>query len=216
MLVGGVILQKLGPRWTTLTGGWVMSLGVLLSYFTIKVSFWLFIVTYGFIFGVGVGIAYIGPLTAVMRWMPKWKGVANGVVVAGFGLSALIFNLVQTIYVNPHNIDPVINPNGEKYFVDSDLLQRVPKLFLILGGVFASMQLVGSLLLVYPPDRHTNSDQSYVSTKNKEENDNSIASSSKGTNCSGTDKFSEQRISDQLISQGITFRTSISETGGRR
>ncbi len=205
MIVGGAILQKLGPRWTTLAGGWVMSLGVFLSYLTIKVSFWLFLVSYGLIYGAGVGIAYIGPLTTVMRWMPKWKGVANGVVLAGFGLSALIFNLVQTIYVNPHNIDPVINPNGEKYFVDSDLLQRIPKLFLILGGVFASMQLVGSLLLVYPPGQHTNTDQSYIRINTKEETDNSSISSSKGTDWSNNSKFPKQGIMDQSASEEKTL-----------
>ena len=44
----------------------------------------------------GIGIAYVGPLSYAMRWLPRWKGVAGGCVVAGFGLGALIFNQVQS------------------------------------------------------------------------------------------------------------------------
>lgn len=153
MFLGGWMVRRIGPRWTTLIGGWVMSLGVCLTYFTIKVSFWLVLLTYGFMFGVGVGIAYIGPLSSAMKWLPKWKGFANGIVVSGFGLGALIFNVVQTFYVNPSNKEADFkDKDGDEYFTDQDLLHRVPNLFLILGGSYAVMQLVGSLLLTNPPE----------------------------------------------------------------
>ena len=148
MFIGGWMVRKIGPRLTTLIGGWTMSLGVGLSYFTIKISFFLLLLTYGLLFGIGVGVAYIGPLTSAMMWMPKRKGFANGVVVAGFGLGSLIFNAVQTSFVNPHN--KVIN--GDEYFTDPDLLHRVPSMFLLLGGIYAVMQLIGSLLITNPPE----------------------------------------------------------------
>ena len=88
MFLGGFLVKKIGSRWTTLIGSLIMSAGVTLSFFTIKVSFWLLLLTYGLIFGIGVGMAYIGPLTCAMKWLPKWKGFANGIVVAGFGLGA--------------------------------------------------------------------------------------------------------------------------------
>ena len=123
-----------------------MSAGVLLSYFTIKVSFWLLLLTYGFTFGVGVGIAYVGPLSCAIRWMPRWKGVAGGFIVAGFGLGGLIFDQVQSYYINPHNLKPT-----DGYFTDHDLLDRVPSVFLILGGTYAVMQFIGSMLIANPP-----------------------------------------------------------------
>lgn len=158
MFLGGWMVRKIGPRWTTLIGGWIMSLGVGLTYFTIRVSFWLVLLTYGLLFGVGVGIAYIGPLSSAMKWLPKWKGFANGIVVAGFGLGALIFNVVQTIFVNPDNVSAKKNENGEDYFTDPDLINRVPYLFLILGGSYAMMQLIGSLLLANPPEGYETQD----------------------------------------------------------
>ena len=152
MFLGGWMVRKIGPRFTTLIGGLVMSTGVALTYFTIKVSFWLMLLTYGFLFGVGVGIAYIGPLSAAMKWLPKWKGFANGIVVAGFGLGALIYNAVQTSFVNPHNYPTHKDENGEDYFTDPDLLHRVPIMFLLLGGSYAVLQVIGSLLITFPPE----------------------------------------------------------------
>lgn len=43
------------------------SLGTFLSALTVKVSYYLFLLTYGFMFGVGVGIAYAPPLTVAMK-----------------------------------------------------------------------------------------------------------------------------------------------------
>ena len=158
MFVGGWMVKKIGPRWTTLIGGWLMSVGVGLSYFTIKVSFWLLLVTYGLLFGVGVGIAYIGPLNSAMNWMPKWKGLANGIVVAGFGFGAFVFNYVQTFFINPHNLEVVKDDHGDKYFTDPELVSRVPMVFIILAATYAVMQLVGSLLITNPPDGYADQD----------------------------------------------------------
>lgn len=158
MFLGGWMVRRIGPRFTTLIGGWTMSLGVFLSYFTIKLSFWVFLLTYGLMFGIGVGIAYTGPLRAAMKWLPKRKGLANGIVVAGFGLGALIFDAVQTTYVNPSNKKAESNENGDKYFTSPDLISHVPTMFLILGGSYAVMQLIGSLLITDPPEDYGEQD----------------------------------------------------------
>ena len=147
MCLGGWLEKRVGPRLSTLAGGWLMSAGVLASFFTIKVSFWLFLLSYGLVFGLGIGIAYVGPLSCAMRWMPRYKGVAGGFVVAGFGLGALFFDQVQSLYINPHNV----KPDEDGFFRDKVLLDRVPFVFLILGGTYAVMQLVGSLFIVNPP-----------------------------------------------------------------
>ena len=175
MFLGGWLERRIGPRLSTLIGGWLMSIGVLLSYFTIKVSFWLLLLTYGLVFGLGVGIAYVGPLSCAMRWMPRWKGLAGGFVVAGFGLGALVFDQVQSYYINPRNL----KPNDDGYFTDRELLDRVPFLFLLMGGTYAVMQLVGSLLIVNPPynlnthprKENNNKKQSYTQEKTKEKKD---------------------------------------------
>nr|KAG5698618.1 hypothetical protein BaRGS_003132 [Batillaria attramentaria] len=70
--------------------------------------------TYGVMFGLGIGFAYAIPLGVAMRWMPDRPGLVNGFVVAGFGGGAFIFDQIQTAYVNPHNLTPDITDKGEK------------------------------------------------------------------------------------------------------
>ncbi|XP_072035069.1 apicoplast pyruvate carrier 1-like isoform X2 [Amphiura filiformis] len=158
MLFSGFLLTKLGLRNTTLFGGWIMSAGMLLSYLTIQSSFYVLAITYGFMVGVGVGIAYTPPLVCSMKWLTNRKGLANGFVVAGFGGGSFIFNQVQTAYINPNNVAPNItlpkHPD-EKYFDDPEVLDNAPNSFLILGAIYAVMQLIGVLLLFEPQEhRH--------------------------------------------------------------
>ena len=57
--------------------------------------------------------------------------------VGGFGLGAFIFNQIQTAYLNPsnHKLD------DGKYFTDEKILNRVPSLFLLLGCLYAIIQV---------------------------------------------------------------------------
>ena len=48
----------------------------------------------------------------ICQWMPSHRGFANGVVVAGFGAGALIFDQVQTAYINPHNLKVAVTAHG--------------------------------------------------------------------------------------------------------
>ncbi|RUS90172.1 hypothetical protein EGW08_002051 [Elysia chlorotica] len=113
MSLSGLIQKKLGPRLTCLLGGWLMSFGVLVTYFTIEISFFLTVVTYGLLFGAGIGISYTMPLSCGMKWFPERKGLVNGLVVAGFGGGAFIFNQVQTAFINPDNLPAELDVGNE-------------------------------------------------------------------------------------------------------
>ncbi|KAK7090715.1 L-lactate transporter-like isoform X2 [Littorina saxatilis] len=152
MFFGGLMEKRLGPRLTVLLGAWFQSLGVMLTYFAIQYSFAATTITYGLMFGLGIGIAYAVPMAVGMRWLPKRKGLVNGCVVAGFGGGAFIFDQIQTAYINPNNLSPDLTINGDKFFTQDDILDKVPMMFIILGGTYAVMQLIGCLLLTNPPD----------------------------------------------------------------
>ena len=47
------------------------------------------------------------------QWLPDHKGLAGGIIVAGFGGGALIFGLVQTAFINPHDLSPEVNTGTE-------------------------------------------------------------------------------------------------------
>lgn len=52
--------------------------------------FSLLILGYGFLLGIGTGIGYLLPIPILMTWYSRFKGIASGMVITGFGLSSLI------------------------------------------------------------------------------------------------------------------------------
>ena len=131
MTFAGHLEERIGVRCTMLMGCAIMTSGVFLTYFTIKISMALTTLTYGFMFGLGIALAYAPPMAVAMKWFPRKKGLVNGIIVGGFGMGAFIFNTVQTTYLNPLNL----SPDDQGYFSRSqnDVLERVPSVFLLLG-----------------------------------------------------------------------------------
>ena len=76
IIFGGNIEIKIGPAKTLIMSSILVTLGFGLTYFSlIYNSFALLVITYGLIFGIGVGIGY--PVLAIvcMKWFPKRKGI---------------------------------------------------------------------------------------------------------------------------------------------
>ncbi|XP_006813571.1 apicoplast pyruvate carrier 1-like [Saccoglossus kowalevskii] len=99
-----------------------------------------------------INYKYLNFQKLYIKWFPEKKGVACGCIVAGFGGGAFIFNFVQTSFINPNNLSPTVEENGEQYFGSDEVevLDRTPYCFLLLGGCYIVMQIIGSLLLVDP------------------------------------------------------------------
>ncbi|KAK7485651.1 hypothetical protein BaRGS_00023100, partial [Batillaria attramentaria] len=151
MFVGGILEHKLGPRIACLIGAWALSAGTAVTYFTVKICYVTSVMTYGVVFGLGCGIAYAVPVTCAMRWFPNQRGFIGGLIFVGFGMGSTIFNQVITVYLNPDNIIADLTIGEDVYFTQDEVLERVPRLFLLLGGTYAVMQLIGVLLMVNPP-----------------------------------------------------------------
>ncbi len=88
MFFGGKVMEKLGPKKVALIGSIIVGLGWGLSYFAQNI--YMLILTYGVIAGSGVGLAYGCPVSLGARWFPDKKGLAVGLMLAGFGGSALL------------------------------------------------------------------------------------------------------------------------------
>ena len=159
VVFGGILEKRFGPRLVTLLAGLFMCVNIALTYIVIQYSYWLLLLTYGLMYGIGSGMGYIGPLACAMRWLPNWKGVASGIVVSGYGLSSFIFNFVQTGYINPHNKSPNDIPYSdnpdETYFSQPEILNAVPNVFLVLSACYATMLVIGSVFLVNPPPQYS-------------------------------------------------------------
>ena len=66
-------------------------------------SWWLFTFFFGFMFPLGIGIAYWVPIMSGWEWFPNNKATVTGLIVAGYGFGAFIFGFVTTAIVNPQN-----------------------------------------------------------------------------------------------------------------
>src|SRR5437016_578716 len=53
-------------------------------------QFWLLLLGYGVIGGIGLGLGYISPVSTLIRWFPDRPGMATGMAIMGFGGGAMI------------------------------------------------------------------------------------------------------------------------------
>jgi MFS transporter, OFA family, oxalate/formate antiporter len=80
------LVDRFGPRLLIsigafLSGGsWVLASSV--------DSLWALYLTYGVIGGFGTGIIYVGIIGLMVRWFPDRRGLATGLVAAGYGFGA--------------------------------------------------------------------------------------------------------------------------------
>ncbi|CAI5450949.1 unnamed protein product [Caenorhabditis angaria] len=149
MVIGGITSTKFTPRISAFIGCFLVTSSVALSAYAIQHSFTAFFVCYGLIFGLGTGIAYVTAVTTAINWAPDKIGIVSGIVAAGFGLSSSIFAPIQTWLVNPDNLAAT----KDGYFVQSELLERVPGLFTKLAIIYGSMQIIALIVVCDPPYR---------------------------------------------------------------
>ena len=154
MFLGGVLVKRIGLRLTVLAGCLTFSGGMLLSAGAVMLSFWAVVLTYGLVGGVGAGIAQGATLDAAVRWHPQHKGLAMGIILAGFAMTPIIFIPIQTVFVNSGNLIPNYYPDGVDgfaYFDQPAVLDLVPYLFIFMGGIMLLIQMIGNALVV---ERH--------------------------------------------------------------
>ncbi|GAA1950009.1 L-lactate MFS transporter [Amycolatopsis minnesotensis] len=88
---GGTMVERNGPRWAMFVSMTCFSAGFLISALGVATSqYWLVVVGYGFVGGIGLGIGYISPVSTLIKWFPDRPGMATGIAIMGFGGGALI------------------------------------------------------------------------------------------------------------------------------
>jgi MFS family permease len=89
--VFGAWLERVGPRKAMFAsalcfaGGFeIGALGIWLH------QFWIVMLGYGVLGGIGLGLGYISPVSTLIKWFPDKPGMATGLAIMGFGGGALI------------------------------------------------------------------------------------------------------------------------------
>ena len=129
VIPAGRLQDKIGPRAVATVGGFVVGAGYLMaSQFTGNIV--MMYVSYGVVGGIGLGLGYVCPLAAAVKWFPDKKGLVSGIAVAGFGAGAFLFTQVGKAFISDYGLSSAM---------------------LYLGIVFLTMVVVGAQLLVNPP-----------------------------------------------------------------
>jgi OFA family oxalate/formate antiporter-like MFS transporter len=140
MVLAGRWQAKTGPRLMTVLGGLLLGLGFVLGGF-FGSTFWAQFFFIGIVAGAGIGLAYVVPIAVGVKWFPDKKGMITGLAVAGFGFGATIWvKLAGSWFGGLLNSAEVFG------------LPPVQSVFLIYGVVFTILVLLGSLVMVNPPE----------------------------------------------------------------
>ncbi|MCQ6275579.1 OFA family MFS transporter [Bacillus sp. V3B] len=146
-IFAGRLQDQIGPRWVATIGGLLLGIGLMLaSQATTLFQLYFF---YGIIGGIGIGMTYVCPLSACVKWFPDKRGFISGVAVAGFGLGGLVYK-------------PVIS-----YLIE---LSGVSSTFLYLGVIYLLLVVAGAQLLKNPPTEEplsTNQASTFVDTSSE-------------------------------------------------
>jgi OFA family oxalate/formate antiporter-like MFS transporter len=170
-VIGGFWQDQAGPRKVAMLGVALWGSGNMLAGLGTSSlgAPWLY-ATYGIMGGIGAGMAYITPVAMVTKWFPDRKGLAGGLVAAGFGLGAFIYNVcvprlagfhaaalhagaflaakaaaaAAGLQVDPRHLTPA------QSFTSADI-GAVMQVFVASGGVFLVIGLAAASLFRNPP-----------------------------------------------------------------
>lgn len=134
---GGTLVERNGPRWAMFVSTVCFSSGFLVAALGAATrQYWLVVLGYGFIGGIGLGIGYISPVSTLIKWFPDRPGMATGIAIMGFGGGALI--------ASPWS--------GQLLTTLGDDTGGIAQTFLVMGLVYAVFMSLGVLLVRVPPD----------------------------------------------------------------
>jgi len=140
MVIAGRWLPKTGPRLMSILGGLFLGLGFVLGGL-FGSTFWGQLICVGLVAGAGIGMTYVVPIAVGVKWFPDKKGMITGLAVAGFGFGATIWvKMADSWFGGLLNTSHVLGLPG------------VQSVFFIYGIVFAALVIVGSLVMINPPE----------------------------------------------------------------
>ncbi|HSP10901.1 MAG TPA: OFA family MFS transporter [Salegentibacter sp.] len=114
----GRFVERSGPRKSAMLAAVLFGLGQAGSGLSVALdSLPLFLLTYGILSGLGLGIGYIAPVSTLVKWFPDRRGLATGMAVLGFGAGALITAPVAAYLMETFSIPLTFYILGFSYFL---------------------------------------------------------------------------------------------------
>lgn len=107
----GKYVERYGSKKAGLAAAVFYGIGMLGTGLAIYLkSLWLLYIFYGMIGGIGLGIGYITPVSTLVKWFPKNRGLATGFAIMGFGFASMVAGPViqKLMTVLPLYLVPVV------------------------------------------------------------------------------------------------------------
>lgn len=102
MIVAGKIQDKVGPKTVVLVGGILFGAGIIGAGFTDSLR--VLYSTYGLLGGIGTGTIYACTVANTVKLFPDRRGLASGLVAAGFGSGAVLFAPLATWLIHSYGV----------------------------------------------------------------------------------------------------------------
>lgn len=132
MVFAGLWQDRSGPRTVATAGGVVLGLGNILASQATQLG--LIYITYGVLGGIGIGLAYVCPIAACIKWFPDKRGLVSGLAVAGFGAGSFFYAQLANYLIG------LGSPQSSWR-----------QAFIVLGAIYLISILIGAQLLRNPP-----------------------------------------------------------------
>jgi MFS family permease len=149
----GTTVERRGPRWAMLMSLIAFCSGLLISAAGVWAGqYWVVVLGYGLVGGIGLGIGYISPVSTLIKWFPDRPGMATGIAIMGFGGGALIASPWSTSMLTAFG---ATSTSG------------IGKAFLVHGIAYAVFMSVGVLLIRLPSKEFTAEKEALLKDKPK-------------------------------------------------
>lgn len=102
MIPAGRLLNHSTPSVVSGIGALLYSSGFIISSFS-KGNYPIVFISIGVLSGAGIGFGYVCPLSVIIKWFPKYRGLVTGIAAAGFGSGAILLSSISGIILK--NLD---------------------------------------------------------------------------------------------------------------
>jgi len=143
----GTRVERNGPRWAMFVSLVCFCSGFMLAALgAMTKQYWLVVLGYGGIGGIGLGVGYISPVSTLIKWFPDRPGMATGIAIMGFGGGALIAAPWSSEMLRAFGV----TYEAGKVIAVAD--NAIATTFLVHGIVYAVFMMLGVLLVRVPRD----------------------------------------------------------------
>ncbi|SEV87910.1 L-lactate MFS transporter [Natrinema salifodinae] len=127
----GGFVERHGPRISGLLAAATFGLGIVGAGVSVQLGSYVgFLLTFGVISGIGIGLGYISPISTLVQWFPDRRGMATGLAVMGFGAGALVTGPIANAIIEAASIPVTFYALGVAYFAlmaaGASYLQKPP------------------------------------------------------------------------------------------